>query len=85
MNRRGVSLKYAALRIKAGFPQSEDLPLTDLKHLPQERDTTVGAVDDARPDHWGERVIPLLDRPPQLSLLEYNWAGGQRLHALSAK
>ncbi|WP_222428807.1 type II toxin-antitoxin system HipA family toxin [Denitratisoma sp. DHT3] len=83
MSRRGVSLKYAESWIKAGFPLSEDLPLTDLEHLPQEKDTAAGAVDDARPDRWGERVIRLLDRPPRLSLLEYlYYAGDDRFGAL---
>ncbi|HJW24992.1 MAG TPA: HipA domain-containing protein [Rhodocyclaceae bacterium] len=83
LGRRGVSLKYAESWIKAGFPLSEDLPLTDLEHLPREKDTAAGAVDDARPDRWGERVIRLLDRPPRLSLLEYlYYAGDDRFGAL---
>ncbi|GAB3541562.1 type II toxin-antitoxin system HipA family toxin [Noviherbaspirillum agri] len=83
MSRRGVSLKYAESWIKSGFPLSEDLPLTDLEHIPSEKDTAAGAVDDARPDRWGERVIRLLDRPPRLSLLEYlYYAGDDRFGAL---
>lgn len=83
MNRRGVSLRYAESWIKTGFPLSEDLPLIDMEHLPGEKDTAVGAVDDARPDRWGERVIRLLDRPPRLSLLEYlYYAGDDRFGAL---
>lgn len=80
---RGVSLKYAASWIKAGFPLSEDLPLIDLEHHPREKDSAVGAVDDARPDRWGERIIRLLDRPPRLSVLEYlHYAGDDRFGAL---
>src|SRR5262245_6648403 len=42
-----------------------------------------GAVDDARPDRWGERVIRFIDRPPRLSLLEYLYfAGDDRFGAL---
>lgn len=83
LGRRGVSLTYAESWIKAGFPLSEDLPLSDLEHLPREKDTAAGAVDDARPDRWGERVIRLLDRPPRLSLLEYlYYAGDDRFGAL---
>ncbi|MBI2309087.1 MAG: HipA domain-containing protein [Rhodocyclales bacterium] len=83
MNRRGVSLKYADAWLKAGFPLSEDLPLIDVEHLPREKDTAAGAVDDARPDRWGERIIRLLDRPPRLSLLEYlYYAGDDRFGAL---
>ena len=82
-SRRGVSLKYAGSWIKAGFPLSEDLPLTDLEQLPEEKDRAAGAVDDARPDRWGERIIRLLDRPQRLSLLEYlYYAGDDRFGAL---
>lgn len=81
---RGVSLRYADTWIERGFPLSEDLPLLrGHEFLPQERDTAVGAVDDARPDRWGERVIRLLDKPPRLSLLEYLYfAGDDRFGAL---
>lgn len=83
MSRRGVSLKYAEAWLANGFPLSEDLPLTDLEHLPRDKDTAAGAVDDARPDRWGERVIRHLDRPPRLSLLEYLFfAGDDRFGAL---
>jgi serine/threonine-protein kinase HipA len=30
-----------------------------------------GAVDDARPDRWGERVIQSIDKPARLSIMEY--------------
>jgi hypothetical protein len=37
----------------------------------------------ARPDHWGECVIRLLDRPPRLSVLDYlYYAGDDRFGAL---
>src|SRR5260370_41259972 len=43
----------------------------------------VGAVDDARPDRWGERVIQYLDKPERLSLMEYlYYAGDDRFGAL---
>ncbi len=83
MNRRGVSLKYADSWIKVGFPLSEDLPLINIEHLPRGKDTAAGAVDDARPDRWGEQVIRFLDRPPRLSLLEFlYYAGDDRFGAL---
>lgn len=83
MNRRGVSLKYVESWLNAGFPLSEDLPLIDVEHLPREKDMAAGAVDDARPDRWGERVIRFLDRPPRLSVLEYlYYAGHDRFGAL---
>ena len=62
---------------------SEDLPLRAGLMLPAERDTAAGAVDDARPDQWGERVIRLIERPARLSLLEYLYfAGDDRFGAL---
>lgn len=80
---RGVSLRYADEWIERGFALSEDLPLMDQEHLPREKDTAAGAVDDARPDRWGERVIKAIDKPPRLSLLEYLYfAGDDRFGAL---
>src|SRR5262245_12409339 len=80
---RGVSLQYAQPWMRTGFALSEDLPLTDLEHTPVERDSAAGAVDDARPDRWGERVIRFVDKPPRLSLLEYlYYAGDERFGAL---
>ena len=80
---RGVSLRYAASWRATGFPLSEDLPLVDTEFLPSAKDTAAGAVDDARPDRWGERVIRLLDKPPRLSLMEYLYfAGDERFGAL---
>src|SRR5215471_16524182 len=81
---RGVSLRYADAWIASGFPLSEDLPLVSgQEFLPREKETAVGAVDDARPDRWGERVIRFLDKPPRLSTLEYLYfAGDDRFGAL---
>jgi serine/threonine-protein kinase HipA len=80
---RGVSLRYADDWLARGFALSEDLPLIAEEFLPREKDTAAGAVDDARPDRWGERVIRLIDRPPRLSLLEYLYfAGDDRFGAL---
>jgi len=83
MSGRGVSLRYGADWLRNGFALSEDLPLVDIEHFPREKDTAAGAVDDARPDRWGEKVIRSLDRPPRLSLLEYLFhAGDDRFGAL---
>ncbi len=83
MSARGVSLQYDANWLHTGFPLSEDLPLLDIEYFPREKDTAAGAVDDARPDRWGERVIRLLDRPARLSLLEFlYYAGDDRFGAL---
>ncbi len=80
---QGVSLRYSPQWLGSGFALSEDLPLTDIEHRPLERGTAAGAVDDAMPDRWGERVIRFLYKPPRLSLLEYLYfAGDERFGAL---
>ena len=63
---QGVSLRYADSWLRDGFALSEDLPLTDQEFLPTEKNTAAGAVDDARPERWGELVIRVLDKPPRL-------------------
>ncbi len=83
--RRKVALTYDPTWLSSpqGFALSEDLPLRMGLMLPAERDTAAGAVDDARPDQWGERVIRLIERPARLSLLEYLYfAGDDRFGAL---
>ena len=80
---RGVSLRYADAWIERGFALSEDLPLVPGEFMPMEKDSAAGAVDDARPDRWGERVIRFIDKPPRLSLLEFLYfAGDDRFGAL---
>jgi len=80
---RGVSLQYVEGWLRNGFALSEDLPLIDTEQRPAERDAAAGAVDDARPDRWGERVVRFVDKPPRLSVLEYLYfAGHERFGAL---
>src|SRR6267154_3578140 len=80
---QGVSLRYADSWLRRGFSLSEDLPLIDEEFQPTEKGAAAGAVDDARPDRWGERVIRFIDKPPRLSLLEYLYfAGDDRFGAL---
>lgn len=80
---KGVSLVYAPGWLQSGFALSEDLPLKAGEFFPREKETAVGAVDDARPDRWGERVIRLLDKPPRLSVLDFLFfAGDERFGAL---
>lgn len=79
----GVSLRYTDEWLRNGFPLSEDLPLMGQEFLPADRGTAAGAVDDARPDRWGERIIRFIDKPKRLSLLEYLYfAGDDRFGAL---
>src|SRR5882762_6183022 len=80
---QGVSLRYADPWLGRGFSLSEDLTLIDEEFLPEEKGVAAGAVDDARPDRWGERVIRHIDKPARLSLLEYLYfAGDDRFGAL---
>ncbi|MEI7514491.1 MAG: HipA domain-containing protein [Betaproteobacteria bacterium] len=81
--KRKVGLEYAPGWIGQGFALSEDLPLGRGVVLPKERDMAAGAIDDARPDRWGERVIRNLYKPVRLSVLEYLYfAGDDRFGAL---
>ena len=80
---KGVSLQYAPGWLSSGFPLSEDLPLVGIEQLPRWKGMAVGAVDDARPDRWGERVIQYIDKPARLSIMEYLYcAGDDRFGAL---
>lgn len=80
---KGVSLHYGSGWLASGFPLSEDLILADIEHLPRWKGMAVGAVDDARPDRWGERVIQYIDKPARLSIMEYLfYAGDDRFGAL---
>ena len=80
---RGVSLRYGQAWLKSGFALSEDLPLIAQEFFPAEKETAAGAVDDARPDRWGERVIRCLDKPLRLAVLDFLfYAGNERFGAL---
>lgn len=62
---------------------SEDMPLSAPKVVSSQRDSAPGAIDDARPDRWGERIIARFDNPRRLSVLEYLYfAGDDRMGAL---
>lgn len=66
------------------FPLSEDLPIIEGQTFSAGlRGSAPGALDDARPDRWGERIIRYLDRPARLSILEMLlFAGDDRFGAL---
>jgi len=82
-NNRKVGLAYANDWLQNGFALSDDLPLSNALCLPKELDAAAGAVNDARPDRWGERVIRHIFKPVRLSLLEYLYfAGHDRFGAL---
>ena len=66
------------------FALSEDLPIIQAQIFSTgERNTAPGAIDDARPDRWGERIIRHIERPARLSILEMLlFAGDDRFGAL---
>jgi serine/threonine-protein kinase HipA len=81
----GVSFEYDASWLKhpAAIALSEDLPLTTGTFMPPAEGDAPGAIDDARPDRWGERVIKRFDKPTRLGTLEYLYfAGDDRFGAL---
>ena len=80
---QGVALRYDPEWLNNGFALSDDLPLVDDLFIPSNKDEAVGAVDDARPDRWGERVIRRFERSRRMSLLEFLlFAGADRYGAL---
>ena len=66
------------------FALSEDMPIIQEQIFSTgDRNTAPGAIDDARPDRWGERIIRHIDRPARLSILEMLlFAGDDRFGAL---
>ncbi|RYF00773.1 MAG: type II toxin-antitoxin system HipA family toxin [Comamonadaceae bacterium] len=66
------------------FALSENLPvIAGQRFSAGLKDSAPGAIDDARPDRWGERIIRHIDRPARLSILEMLlFAGDDRFGAL---
>ena len=82
-----VSLIYSESWINTGFPLSADLPLSPNEYAPIHRrarqPAAPGALDDARPDNWGEKVIRTLHKPRNNHLFDYLYfAGDERFGAL---
>lgn len=84
LSNQSVGFQYADAWLDAsGIALSEDLPLRRDLFIPAHKGEIVGAIDDARPDRWGERVIKRFEKTPRLSLLEYLlFAGNDRHGAL---
>lgn len=80
---RGAALRYGQHWLEQGFMLSEDLPLAEKLFVPLQKLEAAGAVDDARPDRWGERVIRKFERSLRTSVLEVLlFAGADRFGAL---
>jgi len=79
---KGGVFQYASEWIKDGCSLSPDLPLQAGEFFP-EAEHLPGAIDDARPDRWGEPVIRHIDAPKRPSIQEYRFcAGDDRFGAL---
>lgn len=80
---QGVALEYAPSWLQTGYALSEDLPLHAGLFVPLRKVEAAGALEDARPDRWGERVIRRFEPSARLSLMEYLlFAGDNRYGAL---
>ncbi len=83
----GVSFAYAPGWLQDGFALSADMPLLGANaaepYRPQAKGQAAGAVDDARPDRWGETVIRYVVKPKDASLMgALYFAGEDRFGAL---
>ncbi|MBO9172260.1 MULTISPECIES: type II toxin-antitoxin system HipA family toxin [unclassified Rhizobium] len=63
---------------RSGFPLSPDLTLDKKVHAPLKDMVAPGAIEDAMPDRWGERMIRVVSRPSRMSPLDKLWYAGDR-------
>ncbi len=81
-----VGLVYDPKWIATGFALSDDMPLdtptwTPVHHTGRQPGAP-GALDDARPDRWGEKVIRYLYKPGATVFDSLYFAGDERFGAL---
>lgn len=63
---------------KAGFDLTPDMSNRQRLHAPRGEERAPGALDDALPDRWGERMIRVISRPSRMSPLDLLWYAGDR-------
>ncbi|MET3524539.1 type II toxin-antitoxin system HipA family toxin [Mesorhizobium abyssinicae] len=63
---------------RSGFPLSPDLTHDKRVHAPLKDMMAPGAIEDAMPDRWGERMIRVVSRPSRMSPLDKLWYAGDR-------
>ncbi|WP_087000639.1 type II toxin-antitoxin system HipA family toxin [Rhizobium sullae] len=63
---------------RSGFHLSPDLTHDKKVHAPLKDMVAPGAVEDAMPDRWGERMIRVVSRPSRMSPLDKLWYAGDR-------
>ena len=85
-NNGDVGLAYAPSWLMDGFALSDDLPLMGEIFTPIHRmgrqAAAPGALDDARPDRWGEKVIRYLYKPAATLFENLYFAGDERFGAI---
>ena len=81
-----VGLQYAPSWLDQGFALSDDMPLEAQTFTPVHHTGRLpgapGALDDARPDRWGEKVIRYLYKPGASVFDNLYFAGDERFGAL---
>ena len=81
-----ASLSYAPPWLEHGFALSEDMSLRDMAYAPRHRrgrePAAAGALDDARPDRWGEKVIRTLYKKGATLRDHLYLAGDERFGAI---
>ena len=81
-----VGLQYAQSWLDKGFALSDDMPLALQTFTPVHRNGRLpgapGALDDARPDRWGEKVIRYLYKPGATVFDNLYFAGDERFGAI---
>ncbi len=81
-----VGLQYTQTWLDQGFALSDDMPLEAQVFTPQHRNLRMpaapGALDDARPDRWGEKVIRYLYKPGASVYDNLYFAGDERFGCL---
>ena len=63
---------------ETGFDLTPDMPNLQRLHAPRGEQRAPGALDDALPDRWGERMIRVISRPSRMSPLDLLWYAGDR-------
>lgn len=85
-NNGDVGMVYDQKWIDAGFALSDDMPLAAQTFTPVHRTGrqagAPGALDDARPDRWGEKVIRYLYKPGATVYDNLYFAGDERFGAI---
>lgn len=63
---------------RSGFDLTPGMSNAKTRHPTEPGLRLPGALDDAVPDQWGERMIRVISRPPRMSPIELLWYAGDR-------